>query len=335
MNIISTGDLAQTFSLSRQNNAVRQDLDRLTQELASGLVQDVTDRLGGSFAALAGFEREIALLGTYANTVSEAQTQATVMQAALDTVQTQFGDLVNTLALSFTAAGLNDQQNVTFEARATLNSILSSLNATVAGRALFSGADVATPPLAGEDTVLANVQTAIAGSTTAADVLSAADAYFAPGGGFETDIYSGATTDLAPFDLGAGESVNFALRADDAAIRDVLKITSVSALVTDPGLSLSDGEMQKLLQSLTEMTLNGREGITRLQANLGFAEGRIEAASTRIETETSSMEIARAQLVEADPFEAASELEAVQIRLEMLYTLTARSSRLSLVNFLR
>ncbi len=334
MNIVSTGDLAQTFSLSRQNNAVRQELDRLTQELTSGLVQDVTDRVNGGFAALAGFEREITLLGTYANTVSEAQTQATVMQTVLDTVQTQFGELVSTLALSATAAGLNDQRNVAFEARATLNSVIASLNTTVAGRALFSGTDVAAAPLEGDDTVLANVQPVIAGLTTAADVLAAVDTYFGPGGGFETDIYNGATTDLAAFDLGAGESVTFALRADDAALRDVLKVTSVSALVTDPGLSLSDGEMQKLLQSLTERTLSGREGVTRLQADLGFAEGRIEAASTRIETEASSLEIARAQLVEVDPFEAASELEAVQVRLEMLYTLTARSSRLSLVNFL-
>ena len=334
MNIVSTGDLAQTFSLSRQNNAVRQQLDRLTQELTSGLVQDVTDRLKGDFSGLADFEREIALLNTYANTVSEAETQATVMQATLDAVQTQFGDLVNTLALSFTAAGLNDQRNVAFEAQATLNSMLSNLTTTVAGRALFSGTDVATAPLEGEDAVLTNVQAAIAGLTTAADVLAAADAYFGPGGGFETDIYRGATTDLAPFDLGAGESVNFALRADNDAVREVLKVTSVAARVTDPGLSLSDGEMQKLLQALTERTLSGREGITRLQADLGFAEGRIEAAGTRIVAETSSMEIARAQLVEADPFETASALEAVQIRLEMLYTLTARSSRLSLVNFL-
>lgn len=334
MNIVSTGDLAQNFSLSRQNNAVRQELDRLTQELTSGVAQDVTDRLNGRFLGLAGFEREISLLDTYANTVSEAETQATVMQTALDTVQSQFGDLVNTLALSFTAAGLNDQQNVAFEAQATLNSVLSSLNTTVAGRALFSGADVATPPLEGQETVLANVQTVIAGLTTANDVMAAADAYFGPGGGFETAIYRGATNDLAPFDLGAGESVNFALRADNNAIREVLKITTIAALVTDPGLSLPDGEMQQLLQSLTEMTLSGREGITRLQANLGFAEGRIEAASTRIEAETSSMEIARAQLIEVDPFEAASELEAVQVRLEMIYTLTARSSQLSLVNFL-
>jgi flagellar hook-associated protein 3 FlgL len=36
-----------------------------------------------------------------------------------------------------------------------------------------------------------------------------------------------------------------------------------------------------------------------------------------------------------DPFEAASELQTVQTQLETLYTITARSSRLSLVAFLR
>ena len=334
MNIVSTGDLAQTFSLSRQNNAIRQEFDRLTLELSSGLVEDVTDRLNGRFSGLAGFEREIALLETYSNTVPQAQTQATVTQTALDTVQRKFGDLISTLALSFTAAGLNDQQNVALEADATLRSVVSTLNTTVAGRALFSGKDVDTLPLQAPETLLSDVQGAIGGLTSADDVLAAADAYFAPGGGFETSFYRGGTTDLVAFDLGAGESVDFALRADNVAIRDVLKVKTVSALVTDDTLSLPDNEMQNLLQSLTEITLDGREGITRLQADLGFAEGRIEAASTRIQAERASMELARAKLVEADPFETATELEAVQVRLEMLYTVTARSSRLSLVNFL-
>jgi flagellar hook-associated protein 3 FlgL len=47
------------------------------------------------------------------------------------------------------------------------------------------------------------------------------------------------------------------------------------------------------------------------------------------------LEIARADLVAIDPFEAATRMEAAQTQLETLYSVTARLSRLSLVDFLR
>ncbi len=46
------------------------------------------------------------------------------------------------------------------------------------------------------------------------------------------------------------------------------------------------------------------------------------------------MEIARTELIGADPYDTATEMEAVQGQLETLYTVTARLSRLSLADFL-
>ena len=51
--------------------------------------------------------------------------------------------------------------------------------------------------------------------------------------------------------------------------------------------------------------------------------------------ETTSLQIARNGITAVDPYETASRLEATRQQLETLYTLTARISRLSLVDFLR
>jgi flagellar hook-associated protein 3 FlgL len=72
-----------------------------------------------------------------------------------------------------------------------------------------------------------------------------------------------------------------------------------------------------------------------LQGRLGLTQARIDQAQTRNTAEQSMLEIARADLVAIDPFEAATRMEAAQTQLETLYSVTARLSRLSLVDFLR
>ena len=80
--------------------------------------------------------------------------------------------------------------------------------------------------------------------------------------------------------------------------------------------------------------LSGQNQLTGIRANLGFAESRIDQSIARIEAGVASLSIARRDLVSVDPFETATELENVQFQLESIYTLTARTSRLTLLNFL-
>ena len=69
--------------------------------------------------------------------------------------------------------------------------------------------------------------------------------------------------------------------------------------------------------------------------DLGYAEARIEDSKVRQEAEASSLEIARNTLLGVDPFDVATRLTDAQQRLESLYAVTARLSRLTLSDFLR
>ena len=80
--------------------------------------------------------------------------------------------------------------------------------------------------------------------------------------------------------------------------------------------------------------LTSDKGLAEIRAMVGGFEGQIEGARARNGAEISALQIARSEIVRVDPYEAATELQAVETQLESLYAITARLSRLSLVDYL-
>ena len=60
----------------------------------------------------------------------------------------------------------------------------------------------------------------------------------------------------------------------------------------------------------------------------------MEQAATRNDAEGTGLRIMHNRLASADPYEAATALTDAEARLEKLYALTARLSRLSLMDYL-
>jgi len=63
-------------------------------------------------------------------------------------------------------------------------------------------------------------------------------------------------------------------------------------------------------------------------------QARIDTATTRNTSEATALGIARAGLVQLDPYETATRLQHAETQLQLIYTLTARMSRLSLADYL-
>ena len=335
MAAISLGDMGQSYLLRSRNHGLKTTLSRLAQEVSTGQVADPTERLSGHFSYLSQIERDRMLVDARTIATKEVTIASSAMQSALERVGDAADGLVQSLSLSATTTGDTSLSIVTANARGQLENMVAALNVNVAGRHLFSGVDVEAAPLADTETLLNELRTALSGATSQADLMAAADAFFdTPGGPFETMIYTGSTTNLAPVQLGAGESVSLDIRADDQGLRDLLKHVAVTALADDPGLSISDTGRQELPGQLLGGLLGAKDNLVLLRANLGFAEERLERVSSRLEAEDTTLQLARNTLLEADPFDAASELEAVRLQIETLYTVTARTARLSLVNFL-
>ena len=123
-------------------------------------------------------------------------------------------------------------------------------------------------------------------------------------------------------------------RADDPALRSLLKAAATAALAGDPGLGLSDDIKSNLLRSAGLQMLTAAQPLVNMQARLGLSEATIEETTVRHTAQKTAYGLMRNDLVSADPYDTAAELEQVQRQLETHYTLTARLSKLSFVEYI-
>lgn len=334
MSFLSIGDLAQGYALRQQNSVLKQQMQRLSQELASGLTSDVTEKLSGDLLRLSDVQHKLEMSDSYVRGAEQGRFETSVMQLALETLQSSAEKLSST-AISFgSSAGAVGIDVFADDARGTLGTMISALNTDAGGRSLFAGDEVATAPIVSTGDFLAAIQSAVAGAVNAAGLTLALDTFFSSGGGFETLIYQGGNAARNAYQLGDGESVTLDLRADDPAFRAILKQVSIAALLDDPGVTLTSAEQFDLASQMGIDLLSSQELITDIRADLGFAESRIDRAATRLAAEMTSLKLVQTELLTVNPYDTASELETVQVRLETLYAITSRMSRLNLVNYL-
>jgi flagellar hook-associated protein 3 FlgL len=320
--------------LQRRSVSLRTDLSRLTDELSSGRVADIKGVLAGNHNYLTDLERSAEVLNSYTVATQEAGILTTSMQTALERVQNSAGQVAVDLLLASggpigVVAGSPSEN-----ARVQLDSVLNVLNDDIAGQSLFAGTATNRKPLPNVDDLLNLVLTEVTGQTTPDDIMTAARNWFADPAGFDALAYTGANTALAPFSLSETEDVSLDVRANNAAIKEVLLHLSVAALADNATLGLSVPQKSELFGINGLGLQSNQDQMTDLRARIGFVEQRIELISARNSAEATSTEFARNQLLAADPFETATELENVQFYLQGLYAVTVRNSQLSLVNFL-
>jgi flagellar hook-associated protein 3 FlgL len=330
------GDMAQSMLLRRQTADLGTRLNTLTDELSTGRKSDLQAHLRGDFSPLSGIERDLKLRSAYAESNEAAAQFADAQQMALEAVSQTIEGRGAEFAQAATDGSGIQMATAAKAAVGDLEQLVSVLNGRQAGRALFSGAATDAQALSSAGDLLTNLEAALAGAATAGDALTAADAFFdAPGGGFETQVYGGSATPLAPFQIGDGETAKLDLTATDPAIRDVLKATALTALTARGLFAGNPAERRELVETAGVQLINAADDVTLLRAELGFAQERIEGAEVRGEAQRVSLEEARNALIGADPYATAMSLQQTETKLATLFQATARLANLSLVNVLR
>ncbi|MEX0369765.1 MAG: flagellin [Tateyamaria sp.] len=329
------GDLAQTFTLQRRGADLKAQMARLNDELATGQVSDIKSVLAGNVSYLTDIETDLKTLEGYKVAGIEAAQFASSAQSALERIDGIVNTLSsNLLTVSSSAVGpVLDQISV--DAQNDLSSILAAMNTSSAGRSLFSGVATDTPAVTDAQSLLDDLRVAVAGAATPIDIKAAVDQWFNDPAGYSSTGYLGSDTSLAPMHISEDETITLGLTADDDVFRDILKAVTVAALAADSSLALSSDQQQELLTAAGSALFEAKAQLTATQSDLGATEARIDTIETRNAARKTSLEYAKGALLEADPYETATNLEAVQFQLQSLYTVTARMSDLSLVNFIR
>lgn len=329
-------DILKLRAMGARQTEVKAQLARAQMEAVTGQRADRVAATGGDTSRLMALDRILSGIDARAPMLGLAAARAGATQTALETVQAAPDGLAVQLrdAALMQAPG---QRAVTgAEAGGALRQAVDALNTGIGGRSLFGGAAGDARALASADDILAEVVALLdANPGDAAAAITAVDDFFAAGGGFETLAFLGAAENAPPVDLG-DERMDYAVRADADALRDMLKGLALAAAVSrSTGFGADTAQDLALLDHAGGAVAAGDEGITLLRAGLGVAEARIESAQSRDAAEKTALRIARNDMVGRDEYEAATEVAELQNRLETLYAITAKTASLSFVNFLR
>lgn len=331
---ISTGDMALAVQQRRDMAALKTETRRLTQELLSGRVSDIARTLRGNLASLAGIELTIARANGFRAATDEAALVVQGMQMVLERIDSSASEMVAPWLMASQSGSAMLLDTTGREAAAQFASAARALNTQLGGRTLFAGVQSDGPAMADPETILDALAAAAAGATSAADVEATIRAWFDAPGGFAAQAYLGGEA-LAAMPVSPDDRVDMGVTAADPALRDTLAGLAMAAML-DRGLPPGPlSERADLARRAGEALLQGSEARLNLAARIGAAEARIASAAQRNASEAMALGIARDGLLEADGLETASRLEAAQTRLETLFAVTARLSRLSLVDYLR
>lgn len=332
MPTVSLGDMAQQFMLRRQTAAANRDLAALTADLAKGTASDRHRHLGGDVAPLASVESGLSASSAFRAAADRGAFRAAAMQTALDRIDRSAGDRVADLQMAAQAGQTIGLATVGSRTRAALEDVLSALNTRVEGASLFSGTATDTTPLPDADALLAVATSAIAPATAPADIDAALDAWLADPAGFASQAYRG-NRDARQTPIAPGQTVRLDVTAADPALRNTLKGLILGSLMETPPHNSNPTAQQTLSQLAANSLISARDERVALAARVGVAEERFSAAQTRLAAEASVLQQARSDLISIDGYAVATKLQETEARLEMIYTLTARLSRLSLAEY--
>jgi flagellar hook-associated protein 3 FlgL len=333
MTLSSIGDLARSFTLRNQVTQLKADLERRSQEVTTGRVGDIGRAIRGDFTPLTALDATLARLDAFRSVTTEAALSTQAMQSALASVSDMSGRLGSTL-LSVTGPGNPTSVDaVARDALAQFRSAVAIFNTRVADRSLFGGTETRSPALAPADTILDAVVAAAASATTAQDVATAVDAWFADPAGYAAIAYTGGPG-LDPLTVAQGEAVPLDATAADPGVRETLKGLAMAAILDRGTLAGNPAQRAELATAAGAVLLEAADARGALAARIGTAEERIANATTRNSSEATALQIARLGIVSVDPYDAATALTEAESQLDTLYTVTARLSRLSLANYL-
>lgn len=333
MTIASIGDLAGSFVNRSAHARVNRSLATLAEELTTGLKSDRGTAAAGDRSEYVAIERILNVSGSYESTARETALKASAQQLSLQNISAQIDLTLSDLLGTGQSFGSGVDDAVIENAELAFAGTVSALSTQLGDRYLFSGTQTGTSPLRDANDILTDVKLAVAGSTDAQDVITAIDQYFAAGGPFETNDYLGGTQDIGAIEVGPQQRVVLDIRADDENFRNVLAgIAKIAVLGETTGLSGS--QVADVVDDATSDLTQASTALIDSRASVGAAEARIDDALAQLLAERAMLEQARIDMIGADPYETAALLEQTQLQLEQLYTVTAKLSRLSLVNYL-
>ena len=315
---------------------LRARADVAREEAVTGRRADPAKAAEGRVAEMLSLERAVAEAREYRSIIDLAEARAGAIQGSLDALRDLAGRLAADTQTALESGFEVARAPVAAETRQALEAAIGALNVTFGGRALFAGDAGDRAAVASARDFLATavpiIEAAPTGGQAHADLTAA---FTAAGGAYETTLYTGGTGDAPASEIAEGERVAYAVRADEPAVRGLMRDLAALAAAFDPATAISESARRDLAERAAAGLRDSVAGLAELSARVGAAEERMSAVKTRHQGNEATLSIALQGIVGRDQYEAAAALTGLEAQLETAYLTTARLSRLSLANFLR
>lgn len=341
---LSVGDMAQQFMFRRKIGETKASSMTLSRELASGLVADTSRRVNGNVTELAGIRAVHARASAQSDIARSAGVLLAVQQSTVETmrdaVQLSLDDMIllntNSQDPGFSRSlGLMEHR---------FRDTVSMLNTSFAGRSVFGGVSQESKAISDADFLLDSLRADMAATLPpnagAHDISTFVDDWFREAtppdvSAFDTVGYLGGARIPARLDLGDGHDVGLEITAQASAFRKTLAAFAKGAVLSQALFEKGSAQKDAAVSVLRDELGSANAGLIALSVQIGTEEARASRGVAHAEAQKSGMHEALVALLEADPYETAARLEETISRLELLFTLTSRLSRLTLNGFLR
>ncbi|NNU15362.1 hypothetical protein HK107_03350 [Parvularcula sp. ZS-1/3] len=329
--LIQSPDAFFQSTFSSRISQLRKDLDRAANEMVTGRKED-------SLGAVRGDQQPLLRAQSFLDASESARARLTLLEGRYEVASSSLrtiSELSENVALiargvGEISLGVDADTFAATEAKTALGGIFGALDARFGGRSIFGG-DLGTGRvMPSADDFLTTIRAAVTGPVNAVSIEAAIDTVLAPGGAFDTSLYAGGDR-IASQQLSDDSSITGLPSAGDEGFRLLFKGLAMIALNEDAPTA----DQRTLLAGGSDIIQTAREDIITEEAGLGLALSSIEREGERL-SRLEGLAISRIEsALGRDPFEAASETQSLEARLQAAYTVTSRLSSLRLTNFLR
>ena len=322
-------------SMSRLIADLRNRADDTRVEAVTGRFRDVTAERRGNVNEIMQIEKSINDLRIYAESIALSETRAGIMQSNLGVAVDLAQSSADTTALLLTNRSDIGTEAFSSRARDDLDALVAGFNVNFAGRSLFAGDEAGSAALVDAETIF-TMSTAIleAAPTGGAAYTNLQIEFLGTGATFDTSFYLGGTGQAPLTEVAPGQRIDYAVRADNDAVRKVMFNTVVLAAAYDRSNTLTEEQRRDLLELGADGIRNAIPDLIEVRAELGTAEARIADVKARNVAAEAAFTLRFNDLAGADSYEAALTLNELDTQLQTAYQTTARLSSLSLANYI-
>ena len=332
----SIGNLASSLLLRHASVKAKQNLVRLSSELTSGITSDVRDRLRNDLSKQYDWEHGISKNYVLEKTLSEAVTKIQAKQTVLEAISETTVLFANNVSIATNANGDSALNTLSEQAEQSLSQVLSHLNAKAMGQSLFAGSYSDMPAVSDAESILNSVKTYLGDVSSSASVVHGVQAWMEDAvTGYQSVAYTGSLDNQAPIRVSNDRTIEETTKANDPPVRALVESFILAALSAASGPLDTENQRITLLQIATDKMRSANDQVIELQASIGFSEAVITRAKVATSVEVNALEQLRAKTLGVDEFEIASMIQETELQLEKIYTMTARASRMSLLEYLK